>query len=218
REHPDRGGVQPQEQVRIAVQGDRDRQGAAKEPVHADADARVRARAHRPEHRPAGPGVHLHARARDDEVPPGRGHGVQDPRRAALANPKSPQIFAEASLDSTLQSGQLDAASAYINQAVELHLPYIKLPADINLGDPAQKANYAKASITITTSAGKATKMGSPLAIDITTIGTPTPAGIAFVKYTLSPAGLALYQQGGYTVFSPPTVVGTGLPAAVQSE
>ncbi|HWF79788.1 MAG TPA: extracellular solute-binding protein [Streptosporangiaceae bacterium] len=133
---------------------------------------------------------------------------------AALANPKSPQIFAEASLDSTLQSGQLDAASAYINQAVELHLPYIKLPADINLGDPAQKANYAKASITITTSAGKATKMGSPLAIDITTIGTPTPAGIAFVKYTLSPAGLALYQQNGYTVFSPPTVVGRDRPSS----
>lgn len=137
---------------------------------------------------------------------------------AALADPKSPQIFAEASLDSTLQSGQLDAASAYINQAVELHLPYIKLPADINLGDPADKAGYARASITITTSAGKSAKTGSPLAIDITTIGTPTPAGIAFVKYTLSPAGLALYKRGGYTVFSRPTVVGTGLPSAVQGE
>ena len=133
----------------------------------------------------------------------------------ALANPKSPQIYAEASLDSTLQSGQLDAASAYINQAVELHLPYIALPADINLGDPADKAIYKKASITIT---GNVKKTGSPLAIDITTIGTPTPAGIAFVKYVLSPAGLALYRQGGYTVFTPPKVVGTGIPAAVQSE
>lgn len=137
---------------------------------------------------------------------------------AALADPKSPQIYDEASLDSTLQSGQLDAASAYINQAVTLHLDYIKLPADINLGDPAEKANYAKASITITSSAGKVTKMGSPLAIDITTIGTPTPAGIAYVKYVLSPAGLALYRQAGYTVISPPKVTGTGLPAAVRRE
>jgi molybdate/tungstate transport system substrate-binding protein len=32
-------------------------------------------------------------------------------------------------LDTTLQSGQLDASSAFITQAVELHLPYIKLPA-----------------------------------------------------------------------------------------
>ena len=137
---------------------------------------------------------------------------------AALASPKSPQIFDETSLDSTLQSGQLDAASAYINQAVTLHLAYIKLPSDINLGDPAEKANYAKASITITGPAGKVTKMGGPLAINITTIGTPTPAGIAYVKYVLSPAGLALYKQSGYTLISPPKVTGTGIPAAVQSE
>jgi len=136
----------------------------------------------------------------------------------APASAKSPQIYDEASLDSTLQSGQLDAASAYINQAVTLHLAYIKLPADINLGDPKEKANYAKVSITINSPAGKVTKMGSPLAIDITTIGTPTPAGIAYVKYVLSSAGLALYKQSGYTLISPPKVTGTGVPAAVQGE
>jgi molybdate/tungstate transport system substrate-binding protein len=136
----------------------------------------------------------------------------------APASAKSPQIYDETSLDSTLQSGQLDAASAYINQAVTLHLAYIKLPADINLGDPKDKADYAKVSITITSPTGKVTKMGGPLAINITTIGTPTPAGIAYVKYVLSPAGLALYKQGGYTLISPPKVTGTGVPAAVLSE
>ena len=40
----------------------------------------------------------------------------------------SSQIYAESSLDATLQSGQLDASSAFITQAVELHLAYIKLP------------------------------------------------------------------------------------------
>ena len=52
------------------------------------------------------------------------------------------EIFAESALDSTLQSGQLDAASAYINQAVQLHLAYIPLPPQINLGDAADKALY----------------------------------------------------------------------------
>ena len=33
------------------------------------------------------------------------------------------------------------------------------------------------------------TKHGSPQVIDITIIGQETPAGIAFVKYTLSPEG-----------------------------
>jgi len=130
------------------------------------------------------------------------------------ADAKSSEVFAEASLDSTLQSGQLDAASAYLNQAVELHLPYITLPDDINLGNPADADNYAKAHITIT---GNVAKSGSPLALDVTTIGTPTPAAIAFVKYLLSPAGLALYKQGGYRVLTP-TLTGTGAPAEITSE
>ena len=131
-----------------------------------------------------------------------------------LASPTSTQIFAEASLDATLQSGQLDAASAYLSQAIQLHLSYITLPADINLGDFADATAYHNASITIT---GNVTKHGSPLVIDITTIGKTTPAGIAFVKYVLSPAGLALYKQGGYTLITP-TVFGSGVPAAVKSE
>ena len=102
----------------------------------------------------------------------------------------SPQIFAESSLDSTLQSGQLDASSAFITQAIELHLPYIPLPPQINLGDQSMAAHYATATVTITP-AGSAptTKSGSPQVIDITIIGKPTPAAIAFVKYTLSRKG-----------------------------
>jgi molybdate/tungstate transport system substrate-binding protein len=128
----------------------------------------------------------------------------------------SSQIFSEASLDSTLQSGQLDASSAYLSQAIQLHLPYITLPADINLGTAADAAQYAKASVTIT---GKVVKKGSPLVIDITTIGKPTAAGTAFVKFVLSQPGLALHKQGGYTLVKP-QVFGdsSAVPAAVRSE
>jgi molybdate/tungstate transport system substrate-binding protein len=132
----------------------------------------------------------------------------------------SPQIFAESSLDSTLQSGQLDASSAFITQAIELHLPYIPLPPQINLGDQSMAAHYATATVTITP-AGSAptTKSGSPQVIDITIIGKPTPAAIAFVKYTLSKEGLALYKAGGFTLLTP-TANGTtsAIPAAVSSE
>ena len=130
----------------------------------------------------------------------------------------SPQIFAEASLDATLQSGQLDASSAYLNQAIQLHLPYITLPAAINLGTAADKALYHKASVTITSKGTKTTKHGSPLVIDITIIGKPTSAGTAFVAYTLSSKGRAQYQQGGYTLITP-TVFGdvTAIPASVKS-
>ena len=126
----------------------------------------------------------------------------------------SSQIFAESSLDSTLQAGQLDASSAFITQAVQLHLPYIALPAAINLATSRDAAEYNKASITIK---GGVTKNGSPLVIDITTIGTPTAAGTAFVKYVLSRAGLALYKQGGYTLLTP-TVFGDQRRARLDQE
>jgi molybdate/tungstate transport system substrate-binding protein len=136
-----------------------------------------------------------------------------------IASPTSPQIYDEATLESTLQSGQLDASSAYLSQAIQLHLHYIKLPAAINLGDAALANEYAKAHITITVGGVKMPKTGSPLTIDITTIGTPTPAGIAFVKYVLSPAGLALHKQGGYTLLKPQLFgPSSAVPAAVNSE
>jgi molybdate/tungstate transport system substrate-binding protein len=131
----------------------------------------------------------------------------------------SPQIYAEASLPATLQSGQLDASSAYITQAVELHESYIVLPAAINLGSAALATQYGKAHITITVKGVKTPKTGSPLVIDITTIGKPSSAGTAFVKFTLSPAGLALYKAGGFTLIKP-TAFGTtsAIPSAISSE
>ena len=127
----------------------------------------------------------------------------------------SPQIYAESSLDSTLESGQLDAASAFITQAVQLHLDYIPLPAAINLGSASLKAQYKKASLTVK---GK-TYHGSPQVIDITIIGTPTPAAEAFVAYTLSPGGLAQYKQGGFTMITPKlTGSMSDVPSDIASE
>ncbi len=128
----------------------------------------------------------------------------------------SSQIYAESSLDATLQSGQLDAASAFITQAIELHLPYIKLPDAISLASAADAAAYKKATVKLENGT---VKSGSPQVIDITTIGTPTAAGTAFVKYTLSPTGLAQYKAGGFTVLTP-TVFGdsSAVPAAIKSE
>jgi molybdate/tungstate transport system substrate-binding protein len=127
----------------------------------------------------------------------------------------SPEIYAESSLDSTLESGQLDAASAFVTQAIELHLDYIPLPTAINLGSAADAAQYKTASVAIK----GGTKHGSPQVIDITIIGTPTPAAIAFVKYTLSAAGLAQYKQGGFTL-ADPKVFGpaSAVPSEVSSE
>jgi len=126
------------------------------------------------------------------------------------------QIYAESSLDSTLESGQLDASSAFVTQAIELHLDYIPLPVQINLGSAALATTAATATVKLDSGT---TKSGSPQVINITQIGAPTPAGTAFIAYTLSSAGLAQYKAGGFKLITP-TVVGdkSAVPAAILSE
>lgn len=133
-----------------------------------------------------------------------------------LNSSSSPQVFAETSLLAHLQAGQLDASSAYLSQARQLHLHYIVLPAAINLGDPAMADQYHNASITIT---GNVTKHGSPLAYVMTIVGKPTSAGEAFVAYALSPPGRALYAKEGYNLLTP-TITGdaSAVPASIKAE
>jgi molybdate/tungstate transport system substrate-binding protein len=136
---------------------------------------------------------------------------------ANLGTAHSTEIFEETALDARLQAGQLDAASAYLSQAKQLHLHYIALPDAINLGNFALAADYLKASVTIT---GNVTKMGKPIVLDVTTIGKKDQAAAdAFVEYLLSPAGRAVYTRGGYTLLTPTAFPGnSAVPAAIRRE
>jgi molybdate/tungstate transport system substrate-binding protein len=129
----------------------------------------------------------------------------------------SPTVFDEAGLEPRLQAGQLDAASAYRSQAIQLHLSYIALPSTLNFGDPALKAHYATVSFNL---ADGTPEMGKPLVLDITTTGTKDQAAAdAFVSYVLSPAGLALHKAGGYTLLKPTAFGDTAaIPASIRKE
>jgi len=59
------------------------------------------------------------------------------------------QIFSEPTVAARLQSGELDAASAYKIQPVPFNLPYISLPDAINLGSSEQRSQYARAALTV---------------------------------------------------------------------
>jgi molybdate/tungstate transport system substrate-binding protein len=136
---------------------------------------------------------------------------------ANLGTAHSTEIFEETALDARLQAGQLDAASAYLSQAIQLHLHYITLPDTINLGNFALAADYLKASVTIT---GNVTKMGKPIVLDVTTIGKKDQAAAdAFVEYLLSPAGRAVYTRGGYTLLTPTAFPSnSAVPAVIRRE
>ncbi|MBO0715687.1 MAG: substrate-binding domain-containing protein [Acidimicrobiales bacterium] len=129
----------------------------------------------------------------------------------SLDNPS--QVFAETELEARLQAGQLDVASAYLSQAIQLHLPYIALPSAINFGSPSLASRYAKARITLSNGT---TAHGVPLIVDVTTIGqTDAGAAQAFVAYLLSPAGRRSFKAGGYHLVSP-KAYGTDVPATVR--
>jgi len=121
------------------------------------------------------------------------------------------QIFSETGLEPTLQAGELDAASAFLPQAVQLGLPYVMLPDRINFGDPKYASTYRSASLKLAT--GKVVH-GSLLDLEATvlTVGGSPDAATAFVKYLLGARARRILAQEGYTLL-PPTLLGQGSAA-----
>jgi molybdate/tungstate transport system substrate-binding protein len=124
------------------------------------------------------------------------------------------QVFSETSLEARLEAGQLDAASAFESQAIQLHLPYISLPASINFGSPSLAKDYATASLTLS---GGSVVHGVPLLVDATVLGhSATSAADAFVRYQLQTAGRRAFVHAGYNVFRP-IFVGTRVPRSLKN-
>jgi molybdate/tungstate transport system substrate-binding protein len=59
------------------------------------------------------------------------------------------QIFTEPTVQARLQSGELDAASAYKIQPAPFHLPYITLPKEINLSGQNVATDHPEISLTL---------------------------------------------------------------------
>lgn len=111
------------------------------------------------------------------------------PALTALSTNKS-DIFPEETLVGRLQSGQLDAGFFYTAEATAANIPTVPLTGE------DLKATY---TITILNKA-------------------PHEAGAeAFVKYLIGPDGQAVLKQDGFTLVSPPTVTGSGVPSGLSS-
>jgi molybdate/tungstate transport system substrate-binding protein len=122
---------------------------------------------------------------------------------AVLKNsPDSSVAETETSLLSALQSGQIDYLAIYKSSALEDHLDYIKLPAQINLSDPAMAAAYGKVTVN-GGSLGELT--GKPIIYGLTVPTTAPDAalGQAFVKFVLSAKGQAIMTSEGFVSVTP---------------
>ncbi len=128
-----------------------------------------------------------------------RRHDPGLPRRilGPAINPR--QIFPEAEIMARLQSGQLDASSAYRFQPIAFHLPFVSLPPAINLGDPAHAREYESAALRL---AGRVYH-AEPLvfyAAQLRAAPHPRRAG-RFLAWLRGPAAQAIMARFG---FQPP--------------
>jgi molybdate/tungstate transport system substrate-binding protein len=127
-----------------------------------------------------------------------------DPQLSASVlknSPGSSVAETETSLLAALQSGQIDYLAIYKSSALESHLKYIALPAQVNLSDPAMAADYAKVSIH---AGSLGTLTAKPIIYGLTIPASAPDAALGqkFVSFVLSPAGQAIMRGNGFVVIS----------------
>lgn len=141
---------------------------------------------------------------------------VGQARRILGPDRNQDQVFLEEQLVARLQTGQLDTGVFYQIEAVEAGLPYLRLPAEINQGDPALAEHYATVSYT---NAKGVVFRGSPIQYTATiprTVRNPFGAR-AFIQFLLVRSGRDLLRSDGLIPLVP-AVEGdaAGVPAEIR--
>ena len=114
-----------------------------------------------------------------------------------LGDDRNPeQLLPEETLMTALGQGQIDAAEAYGHEAVARGFPYITLPKEINLSDPALSNFYREASYTL---GSGITVYGDiiPFTVTIPETSKHMDGSIAFVKFLLSEKGMGMLERDG---------------------
>ena len=113
------------------------------------------------------------------------------------------QIFAEPSLLSRLESGQIDASSGYLSAVISHKLPYIKLPAQVNLSDPSMSEDwYGKVHFSIVAPDGKPQQLSTqPLVFYAAVLRNAAHPAQAreFVRLMQSRQGQKMFHDFGYS-------------------
>lgn len=135
-----------------------------------------------------------------------------------LGDDRNPeQLLPEETLKATLESGQIDACAAYKHEAVARRLPYITLPKEINLSEPAFTDFYKKASYTL--GSGTIVSGGTiDFSVTIPEASKNIEGSTAFVKFMLSERGRDILVGDG---LNPTKLVAEGnvenMPSEIRS-
>jgi len=116
-----------------------------------------------------------------------------------------------------LKEGKVDYAFEYSSVAIQSKLPYLTLPAEIDLSDPAMSSQYGKVVLVRPSGNTTVTETATPIIYAVTIpTSTKNSAGAAdFVNMLITGNGQAILTADGQTPISPAIASGTGLPAIV---
>jgi molybdate/tungstate transport system substrate-binding protein len=111
----------------------------------------------------------------------------------------------------------VDYAFEYSSVAIQSKLPYLTLPAEIDLSDPAMSSQYGKVVLVRPSGNTTVTETATPIIYALTIpTSTKNSAGAAdFVNLLITENGQAILTADGQTPISPAIASGTGLPAVV---
>ena len=121
-----------------------------------------------------------------------------------------------AALAALLAAGELDFIYDYQSVAESNGFKFIRLPSEIDLGDPRQAALYGSVNVEVrgTSPGSKTTFRGQPILYGATIpAAAPHPrAAEALYRYLTSPAVIAQLRAAHVDMLDRPIVVGTGAP------
>ena len=118
-----------------------------------------------------------------------------------------------------LQARELDYIVDYESLARANRLRFVRLPPDIDLGDPARVAQYARASVRVARRTDTTTHAGSPIihAVGVPRAARHPAAGARFLAYLLSPAGQAVLRAHAVDALGTVEMVGDSVPPALRA-
>jgi molybdate/tungstate transport system substrate-binding protein len=142
-------------------------------------------------------------------------YGVPDLKQRLLGSDTNPAQVNRMNF-AQLERGEIDALFLYVSAAIDIALPYLVLPDEINLSNPAMSPSYTR--VQFTTNTGQ-TFHGKPISFSAAVLKNAKNPQAAqhFIEFLLSPQGQNLVQAAHF--LPGPALVGgdkTSVPSGLQ--
>ena len=150
--------------------------------------------------------------AEQDYHVPGLAARLEARTPPALIRPNASELVA------LLQAGELDYIVDYESLARANHLRYLRLPVDMDLGDPSRAARYARVSVRVPRRTDTLTYTGAPIVYGIA-VPREAPhaaAGARFLAFLLGPEGRAILGAHAVDALRQPEFIGDSVPSTLR--